>query len=147
MGFRVINGEVVDSDAPKVRVSFYEHPLQVGKGRYIPCDYIKRQAVGARDFVSRRATEQDKLDYPAEWEAYQSGKETHDAGSTPLTALPAYRLHLGLELKAMRVETIEQLAFCDECPLEGAEKLWKQAKRYIELEEGDVLGTEAQATG
>jgi hypothetical protein len=146
MGLRLINGEIVDDERPSVTVRFYEHAKKVGIGKYVPVDYIEVRAIGQRDFMSRPATDRDKQDYPEEWAAYQSGLAQQDAKTTPLNALPAFKSHFGLELNSMGIHTVEELSFCDECPIAGCELLWKQAKKYVILLEDDDEPSEAEVS-
>lgn len=59
--------------------------------------------------VERMMRDQDKIDYPEEWQKYLR-KEKHTVVGTPLEAWPQLTRIQALEFKAMNVETVEQLA-------------------------------------
>lgn len=139
MGLRVENGVIVE-DGPGVKAEFYTHPRKVGPQKWEPTTYIKVRARGARDFVSRRATDADKADFPEAWALFQRG-ETGEGG-TPLTMLPARTEAYELELEVMGIESVEALAELDSVPEDESgepkvhlAKMLQQAKRYVQLKE------------
>lgn len=132
---RLVNGEVVE-DKPKLRAKFYEHAVRKSIDKWDTAIYVLLKAPGNRDDFSRPATEQDKLDYPEAWSAFQAGVEQSDEG-TPLGQLPACKKAFELELKHLNVDTVEKLAELDEPPADYLEKMWKQARMFVELEKMD----------
>ena len=134
MGLRIENGQVVDDEAIKLNVSFYEHARKVGVGKYAAVDYIKVRAPGFRDYMSRPATDDDKASYPKEWDAYQGGKQA-DTGETPLTMLPSFKTAFALELKLQGITCIEVLGSRGEPDADYLKPMWKEARNYIKLQE------------
>lgn len=139
MTLRLVNGQIIEMGGPKPHVSFYEFAVKVGVGQYKPVDFVKIVTPGQRDYMSRPATDRDKQNYPDEWAAYQAGQQETESSDTRLDALPAYKTYFGLELKARGIETIQQLAAQESCPIDGCERLWDQAKRWILLEGDNEL--------
>lgn len=140
MGLREVNGQIVDSGDPKVRVHFYEQACLVGPGEYEARDYICIRPVSTRDHMSRLATEEDRENYPEEWAAYQAGANEDDPLNTPLTALPGFRTHVGLALGSLGITTVSQLAACEESPVKDGETLLRQAKFYVRMIEEEDHG-------
>lgn len=134
MQLRVVNGEVVEVGQPQLHARFYEHAKRVAKDRWEPTTYIELKAPGDRSSFSRAATEDDKTIYPQAWEAYQAGIEVQESTGTTLDLLPAKKTAFVLELKAMDINTIEELAALEEPPEEYMEAMWKQAKLFVQLE-------------
>lgn len=142
MGLRIENGEVVETSAP-LKAEFYEHAKRVAIDKWNPTIYVKVKAPTVRDYHSREATEQDKLDYPEAWKRFQAGLTRDDSG-TPLAQLPANKTAFEMELKARKIDTVELLAALDEPPADYMTKMWQQAKMFVQLSEMDD-GQEAEA--
>jgi hypothetical protein len=136
MELQEINGKVVEVGTPPT-ATFYEHPKKVGIGKYKSVDYVSVRAPGFKDYMSRPATEQDKVDFPDAWANYQGGME-QVTGSTPLTMLPAYKTAFMLELKVRGITCIEQLADAPAPHEDYLTPIWNQAKLYMTLAEGDT---------
>lgn len=139
MGLRVVNGVIVEGEVSKPHVKFITHPRKVGIGKFEDTPYIQKRGRGCRDGITRKATEEDKAEFPEEWAAYQSGESLD--GGTLLNALPAWTKAIELELDAIGIDSVEALAKCDELPVDAdgnplheARKLITQAKRYVQLE-------------
>jgi hypothetical protein len=132
---RIVQGRVVE-DGPPLRAEFYEHAKKVGIGKWEPTVYFSLKAPGVRDWRSREATEQDKLDHPEAWKRFQQGVKQSDEG-TGLTQLPAHKTAFEFELRAMGVDTVEGLALLDEPPAEHLIGMWKQARMFVQLSESD----------
>lgn len=148
MGLRLIDGEVVEVGA-KPHVTFFEHMEKKGIGKYKPVDYIAEKYVGQRDFMSRPVTDEDRERYPKEWAEYEAGTQK-DLVCTPLSALPSFKSAFGLELEALGITTVQELAVKTECPIEGLEVLWKHAKgfvRALEEEDGEDSGQSLRQAG
>ena len=133
----MVGGQVVDDDAVLPVVTFYEHARRVAFDKYINVDYIKIKAPGVRDFMSRVATDADKAEHSAEWDAYQRGQFSQEEGETPLTLLPAFKTAFAMELKSRGIDCIEVLAARGEPEQEYLLPMYKQAKKYVMLLEDD----------
>lgn len=87
------------------------------------------------DGVSRRLTEQDKIDYRGAWEDFQSRQSSGDSPSIDL--LPAATPALSRELHDLGLGKIDGLlAYEGELPLHLRPVL-KQARAWAKLNEGD----------
>lgn len=143
MSLELIDGKIVDTSLPRPRARFYEHAKKVGKGQYVPVDYIEIRPIGSKDHMSRPATEEDKKLYPNEWQDYKSGLAGEEEGLTPLSSLSRYKAAFGLELANMGVHTVEELAARPEVD-EYLIPLWKEAKarvmaiEMLEAEDGAI---------
>lgn len=137
------DGKVVGADTLPVKAEFYEHMKQVGLHEYEPTDYITVRRVGVKDYISRKATDEDKARFPREWAAYKAGQSS-GSGETPLTELPACKSAFVLELQQIGVNTIEELAAKSEVPYDYLVPMWKQAKRYIQLTEAGDAGEQQE---
>lgn len=149
MEFDVINGKVVERRS-KPFIEFYIHPAldkaaSVKEGRRVHKDavYIKIKAAGAKDSVSRRATEQDIANHPSEYaKLEQSPQESGtDVGLIiPSTADLA-------DVKALGIHTVEKLATIDVLP-ESLKQYQAKAKAFIKLTETqDASDIEGQGQG
>lgn len=102
-------------------VEFYVKPVhlrfrseQEGRPVYENRDYIKIQFPGQdKQITEREVKDEDKQRFPAEWRAYQTGKEQITQG-IPLEDWPAVDPALRMTLKALAVRTVEQVAGMDD---------------------------------
>ncbi len=106
----------------QLHVTFYKHaelnsfesrPTELGgKGRKIFDEHVYiRILIPANrlNVIERRATLEDKQRFARQWAAYVIGAEQLASG-TPLDQLPSISASQVLELKHLKVDTIEQLA-------------------------------------
>lgn len=135
---RIVQGRVVE-DGPPLQAEFYEHAKKVGIGQWKPTVYFSLKAPGVRDWRSREATEQDKLDHPEAWERFQRGVVQANEG-TALRQLPAHKTAFELELKARGIDTVELLAEQQEAPAEHLADMWRQARMFVQLLEAENAG-------
>jgi hypothetical protein len=138
MEFQLVNGKIQEVDNVTPHVTFYEHVKQIGKCEYVPVDYIRIKYAGNRDFISRKATKDDIAAHPKEWAEYQAGIAGQDEGVTPLNALPLFKMAFGLELASQDIHTVEELAAMPEPPFPAVGPLWKQAKKWVALNDSEV---------
>lgn len=148
MPLKMVNGEVVETDLPQVKVRFYEHTKRVGPKEFKSVDMISVRSPGVKDYISRPVTDDDKANYPREWEDYQRGIEAVDDGCTPLRNLKRFKDAFGLELDQMGIHTVEELALRPEPPEVYLEELWREAKVRVRVE-AEMRGEthESQLTG
>lgn len=105
-------------------------------------DYIIIVCPGApKSEVRRKASEQDKQEYRAEWNAYLQGKE-HQASGTPVELLPNMPHGMSDMLKSLYIFSIEQLAALSDINLQklgmGGNELREKAKQFLEKSTNDV---------
>jgi len=122
-------------------VTFYKHPVLLGKlsqekGREIYEDrnYIEIQVPGQKNqIVKREVQDKDKVEYPAEWNAYDDG--TDAVVGSPIDHLPGMTPSKEKELQALGIYTIEQLAALDEPGIQkvghGARDLIKRGEVFL----------------
>ncbi len=132
MGLQLVNGEIIDTEAPTVSARFYENAKKVGIGEFQETVYIELKARGSKDSMCREMRESDKSDYPDAWAAYEANQEA-DNGESPLNLLPGLKVAFRRELEDMGVTTIEQLAAMDKPDKEYLFKPWALAKRFVEI--------------
>jgi len=91
--------------------------------------------------VRRRATDNDKHEYPQEWRSYQEGKE-HQIAGTPIELLPGLANGMADSLKALYIYTIEQMADLPDGVMYkigmGANENRMKAKAYLEKGSAEV---------
>lgn len=133
-------------------VRFYDHAkidrvatLEKGRKVYKDVIYISKkpsQKAGLErcDEFSRPMREEDKDEWPQEWNRYLNSKIEGTKG-TALDLLPACNPSLKLELAAMGITTVEALAKEEQAPdADNADKLWRQACAYAKLLEEEDDG-------
>ena len=99
----------------QVKVEFFQQAVMdreasVKAGRRIYRDevYIKVVPKGYRDYVSRKASDQDKRDFPVAWARFDNLRK--QIAGTPLDRLPGWSATVEAELRALGLNTVEQLA-------------------------------------
>lgn len=98
--------------------------------------------------IERRATDEDKLRFPQQYAAFLKGAEQLSAG-TPLKELPTITPVQVMELKALKVDTIEQLAGMPDPVAQvlgtGGLDLKKRAQVFLaRFTANDTLATQVQ---
>lgn len=87
---------------------------QEGRPVYKNVDYVRIQFPGQdKQVTEREVKDEDKQRFPAEWRAYQTGKEQVTEG-IPLEDWPAVDPALRMTLQALAVRTVEQVASMDD---------------------------------
>jgi hypothetical protein len=107
-------------------------------------DYIRIFFVGSRDYLDRRATEEDKVRFARQWKAYQD-KEKTDWEGTPLEEWSALDEATRATLKYYHVYTVEQLVSASDATLEqigmGSRDLQKKARIWLDRALADADAT------
>ena len=120
---------------------FHYHPvLQVeeshkqGREVYEDVLYLKIQIKGQKNQIrSRKATEQDKQDFPAAWTAFKNSEQEAVSG-TPLSAIPGVGPSLAMEIKQLGITSVEDLASLSDSATDkfrGAIMFRERAKAYL----------------
>lgn len=127
----------------QLNVQFYKHAeLNSAKshaeGRKIFDEhvYVRIMAPANRlNVIERRATEDDKTRFARQYSAFLSGLEQLASG-TPLSELPTLTAAQVLELRALKVQTVEQLATIPDSTVGilgvGGQELKQRAIRYLD---------------
>lgn len=135
---------------------FYLHavenkPLSKKEGRTICEDvlYILILCPGqSKTEVRRKATENDKREYPEAWKAFQDGKPEAIVG-TPIELMPGMTPSRIKELHSLHVRTIEQLAAVPDQNLSAlgmdGHTLRAKALAFIEKNTAEVQALRQQA--
>lgn len=147
MGYKLVGDKVIDEEeTSRLVVSFYEHSKKCGIGRWKPADYIKIRAAGVKDFMSRPVTEEDKQNYPTQWQDYQDGKGNSEEGETPLTMLPAHKTAFALELKLQGITSIEVFGSRPKPKPEAHHlvPMWKQAVMFLKIKDDEAKDEEGK---
>lgn len=124
---------------------FHLHPvLQVEeskkRGQEIYKDelYVTIQIKGQKNQIrDRKATKQDENDFPSAWERW-TNKEKSSLRGTPSTALPGIGPSMALELQALGLYTVEDIATIPDSALDkfrGALMLRQRAVAYLKASE------------
>lgn len=128
----------MNEDKPSLRVEFFtqivlDRPASEKAGRRICKDetYVKVLHRGYKDFASRKATDDDKENFPVEWARYQNN-QGENAGTT-LDKLPSWSPTVEAELNSLKLNTIEKLA-AGTVPDDLA-YLKKQAEMFVQMKE------------
>ena len=140
----------------QLKVQFYKHAEQDAfrskeEGRKVFNEYVYIRILMPANRLSeieRRATEEDKLRFPRQYAAFLAGAEQLSSG-TPLKELPTISPVQVMELKALKVDTIEQLAGMPDHTAQvlgtGGLDLKKRAQVYLaRFTANDVLATQVQ---
>lgn len=128
------------SDA-QLAVMFYKRAVpnearskEIGTPIYEQQDYVKIYQPGERDVVDRPVNELDKRRFAQRWMEYQQGKEQAVEGS-PLEHLFPGNPEIVATLRAMRIQTIQQLAACSDSAIGNLQfggELRTKAQRFLE---------------
>lgn len=92
--------EVVDEDP----VESKKHGRPIARSRVFIC----KQFPGTTDKIDKPAKEKDKMEYPAQWAAFQA-KQPQTISGTALEMWPQMSRTVVYEMKALGVHTVEQL--------------------------------------
>lgn len=145
----------------QLNVQFYKHAeLNAFKSREanrkIFDDYIYIRIMAPANrlmMIERRASDEDKLRFAAQYQRFFKG-QTQMSSGTPLSELHTITAAQVMELKALNVETIEQLAGIPDTTAQlmglGGLEIKRRAQRFMDLvtdktEQGEKIRTlEAQ---
>lgn len=98
--------------------------------------------------VDRIVREDDKRQYAHHWNAYQAGKIVETEG-TPVALLPGVSPAVAMELKAINIITVEQLATVSDGNVDritGGYSMVNRAKAYLAALEAGKLEHESEET-
>jgi len=128
---------------PDTYARFYTHPQLQGDGSHKDKVYVEISIRGNKNTsFSREVIDEDKINYPKAWAAYQSNSPDLTDGN-PISVLPGVGPSQAINLKALGVYSIEDLANLGEPGINnipGGRTLQKRAKAYLE-----ALSVEAEA--
>lgn len=96
----------------KLRATFFKDDVT---GR----DMVVVKIIGDTNTSIRKATPEDIMKFPRDWENYQAGNKEVDVGGTPITEVPGVDRNLALALKLKGVRNAEELAALDEAAAKG----------------------------
>lgn len=128
--------------ASNLRARFYNHaflnvPKSKETGRTVYDDVINVELSAKGDkntSFSRRKTDQDEIDFPAEWMSFVTGNAVEING-TALKFLPNMSPATEMNLNATGIMTIEDLAAMDDAlviGVQGMVDLRKRAQAYVD---------------
>ncbi len=122
--------------------TFYNHTVDGPNGTFIDKVYVLIISPGQSKTEMRRPMqEQDKIEYPAQWKAFQEGKDMPLNG-TPIDMLPGLTGSRVAALKLINIRTIEGLAEVAEIYLKDvgmdANTLKQRAKDYLQKNTKEV---------
>lgn len=140
---------------PRPLLRFYTEPVeqtalsaQEGRPVYKDVDYVGITNPGSRDEVVLVAEKKAKTDEYVAW-AYKKWKATQEqvVDGTPVETVPFLGKAVVLELKAINIHTLEQLALAPEPALQrmmGLRDLKKKAEAYIAAAKDSALVSKMQ---
>lgn len=120
-----VEGRPIYEDAPFIRIMF-------------PGDRTKT--------VDRPVNDTDKQRFPRQWEAFQK-QEEQVASGTPITEWPPVSKSQALELKALNIHTVEQLAAISDSACDsflGARGLREKANAWLSKAKDNAFISEMQ---
>jgi len=133
------------AEGGKPWVSFFDHAIpdpqapDSGRPRFKEAVYIQKipsaPDLVKRDVFTRKATEEDKHEFPEAWKRYLQRKAQLDPTDAPIVGIPGMTVAAKAELEALDIRTCKQ--FVAHEPLEGLEELREMAKRIIEVANDD----------
>lgn len=144
-----------NSRGPRPMLRFYTEPVeqtalsaQEGRPVYKDVDYVGITNPGSRDEIVLVAEKKAKTDEYVAW-AYKKWKATQEqvVDGTPVETVPFLGKAVVLELKAINIHTLEQLALAPEPALQrmmGLRDLKKKAEAYIAAAKDSALVTKMQ---
>lgn len=124
-------------------IEFFDHAIEnrfkskeSGRPRFASQVFIRKIPSApdliVRDVFDRQMVEQDKTDYPEQWQRYCERKSKLDNFSPPITAIPGMTVAYNAELRALGIQYCEQfVAF--ERDLDELEPLRETARKIMEI--------------
>lgn len=121
---------------------------EAGRPIYEDVPFIEKWTPGDPTSIPcRPVRESDKYEYPQEWAAFEAKKEQKVSG-TPLEELPFLTEAQRLELKAVRINTVEDLANVPDATGQrfmGFHGMKNRARAYLEAAAGNAPLVKMQA--
>ncbi len=127
----------------QLRVRFYKHAelnsfrsKVEGRKIFEDCIYVEiLTPANLKNIINRKATEDDKVRFAAQYTRFLQGMEQLSVG-TPISELAGLTTSQIMELRALKVETIEQLAGLPDTTAQilgvGGQTLKQRAIRYMD---------------
>lgn len=141
---------------PRPMLRFFSEPVELpgkseqeGRPVYIERDFVGITNPGSRDEVVRRAEDKAKEDEFIAW-AYKKWKATQEqvVDGTPIETVPFLNKAQVLELKALAIHTLENLALAPDTAMQrmmGLRDLKKKAEAYMEAAKDSAVVTRMQS--
>lgn len=155
--YEMVNGQVHTGPGDaSMHVIFYKRPVHnainsgaAGRPVYDDRDFVKIQHPGERlNIVEREVTELDKRRWPAQWQAYASGKNQVAQG-TPLGLLFPRHPATVANLNAIGFLTVEQLSNASATAIESigmhGQDYVNYAQKYLKAATGGIAFHQMQA--
>lgn len=140
-----------------LHVRFYKHAelnsfksQKAGRKMFEDKVYVRIQSPANRlNIIERAASDEDKLRFARQYQLFLQGAEQMTQG-TPVGELPGITPARALELKALKVETVEQLADLADNTVNllgtGGQQIKQQARRYLDrLANSEALSDQVRA--
>jgi len=137
-------GQTLNSNHRRNLVEFFTEPIlsenrseAAGRAIFVDAEMVRIIVPGdARSIVTRRVTNQDKIEYEREYQAYKKGEQIASEG-TPLEHWGMISRAIARQLKMVNVFSVEHLANLSDEQLShtgvlGARVLRKQAAAFLE---------------
>lgn len=127
----------------QLRARFYKHAelnsfrsKQEGRKIFEDFTYIEiLSPANLKSIIQRRASDDDKMRFRPQYTRYLQGQEQLSIG-TPINELPGLTTSQVMELRALRVETVEQLAGMPDTTMQllgtGGQSLKQSAIRFMD---------------
>jgi hypothetical protein len=140
---------------PRPMLRFFSEPVELpgksaeeGRPVYVERDFVGITNPGSRDEVVRRAEEKAKEDEFIGW-AYAKWKKTQEqvTDGTPLETVPFLNKSQVLELKALAIHSLENLALAPDTAMQrmmGLRDLRKKAEAYMSAAKDTAMVTRLQ---
>ena len=108
-----------------------------GKPEFDLVDFIEIRNPGDMlNVIDRPASDQDKAEYPHQWQAYKNATEFRPKSGTPVEDWPRLDVAMVAKLKAIGFHTVEQIAECSDAQCQnigmGCYELRTKATAYVE---------------
>jgi len=120
---------------------FYHHPEKRSDGLFYDVVFVELRIKGDRNTTfSRKKVDQDEDDFPRSWRAFKQSSPD-SAGGTPISALPFISQADQMNLRAMKVATVEQMVALPDATvnkLHDGFKTRARARAYLAALELDV---------
>jgi len=136
MEFDIVNGKVRERTF-RPFVEFYTHPMldraesdKQGRRVHVDTTYIKIRSQGAKDFVSRKATDEDTRNFQTEYNLFNTNVEHSGTDVALIVTTPSDLA----DILALGVNSVEKLAEIEVLP-ENLIKYRNNAKAYMKLSE------------
>ena len=137
-------------NTPRNYAKFYLQPMlnkfkskQAGREIWESKEFILIIAPGqSKSEVRRPIQDQDKKNYPKEWQAFQDNKPDAVTG-TPIEQLPTLDIGMAKQLKFLNIHTIEQMAAMHDAGLAnigmGAREIKTKAQAFLQKNSSEVV--------